>query len=83
MDEPFNAVAAMEDDDEPQMIAVASSNVASVGYSAKKRELYVEFLSGRTYTYTDVAPSEHAALMSAPSVGRALNQIIKPTHSYF
>jgi len=53
--------------------AVASSNVASVGY--RDRVLEVAFKSGGVYRYFDVPPEVHQHLVTAPSVGKVMAAI--------
>lgn len=61
----------------PEMKPVKSSNVESVGYHPESKTLHVKFKGGGHYTHTCVSASEHAALMSAESVGKAYNSNIK------
>ena len=58
-------------------VAVESSNLASVGYSAKLGVLEVEFKSGSIYQYQDVPEALARGLRRAKSKGRYLNQRIK------
>ena len=60
-----------------QRTPVSSSNCASVGYDAATSTLEVEFKRGGIYQYFDVPASEHAALLTAPSVGGYLDARIK------
>ena len=49
---------------------VESSNIAAVGYDPDGQTLHVKFKgSGQVYTYADVAPEQHEALMGADSIG--------------
>lgn len=48
---------------------VQSSNIASIGYDAALQILEVQFKGGLLWQYSEVAPEEHRALMSAPSIG--------------
>lgn len=50
--------------------AVASSNLASVGYAAEAKVLEVEFQSGAIYRYREVPQEVYAALMEASSKGQ-------------
>jgi len=63
-------------------VPVSSSNVASVGYDPNSMILEVEFKNGSIYQYFDVPETEHASLMSAPSVGGYLAQNIKGNYRY-
>ncbi|HET7229470.1 MAG TPA: KTSC domain-containing protein [Longimicrobium sp.] len=60
---------------------VQSSSVGSIGYDARKHLLEVEFRNGGVYRYLDVPEAEYQALRDADSVGRHLNQEIKPFYS--
>lgn len=59
---------------------VASSALKSVGYDPRSRILEVEFVSREVYRYFDVEPAEADALLAAASMGRHLNEWIKPRH---
>lgn len=56
---------------------VSSSNIRSIGYDEDSQTLEVEFNNGGVYEYLGVPPSEHDALMQAPSVGSYLHTHIK------
>lgn len=70
--------------------AVISSNVNAVGYSAAQQILEVQFHPDRhgcakVWQYSPVTPDEHAALVAAPSIGKALhalrqNPVIQERH---
>ncbi|WP_129668775.1 KTSC domain-containing protein [Phytoactinopolyspora endophytica] len=62
--------------------AVSSSVVASVGYDADSRTLEVEFHSGEVYRYLDVPEFDVARLLRAESLGRFLNEWIKPRYEF-
>ncbi len=61
--------------------SVESSNVAAVGYDPVSRMLEVEFKNGGVYQYADVSREDADGLVGAESVGRFLNQMIKPTYA--
>jgi KTSC domain len=61
---------------------VESSALLSVGYDEGSLTLEVEFASGEIYRYFDVDPAEAEALLRAGSMGRYLNEQIKPLHRY-
>lgn len=61
---------------------VDSSNVHSLRYEESSKDLYVKFQSGQTYKYAKVDLVVFTGLKHADSVGRFLNQNIKPFHSY-
>lgn len=56
---------------------VASSVLATVGYSEPDSILEVEFQTGRVYRYLGVPLREYEALLRAPSVGRYFNTRIR------
>jgi lysyl-tRNA synthetase class 2 len=60
--------------------AVESSVLLSVGYDAERRILKVRFRNGRVYAYLDVPPHVHRQLLAAESLGRYLNEFIKPQY---
>jgi hypothetical protein len=64
------------------MINVASSNVASIGYDEDTATLAVQFLNGATYQYFDVPEAEFKGLRGAESVGKYLNEHIKGTYRF-
>lgn len=61
---------------------VNSRTVASVGYDPDGQKLHVTFTSGGRYTYHDVPPDKHAALMMSSSKGQYLHQNIKSDHEF-
>ena len=50
--------------------AVASSNLASIGYCAERRILAVQFQSGTIMQYPDIDPSVAEAFFAAESKGK-------------
>ncbi len=67
---------------EPDMQMVDSSNVDAVGYDAEAREIYVRFISGRTYVYEGADERTFEELRVADSVGSYLNRVLKPSYQY-
>ncbi|GJQ22146.1 MAG: hypothetical protein HBSIN02_25010 [Bacteroidia bacterium] len=63
-------------------IPVTSSTVASVGYDPATLTLEVEFTNGTIYQYFDVPEMEYQNLVGAESVGKHLNNNIKPNYRY-
>ena len=57
--------------------SVSSSNIASVGHDAETNTLEVEFNSGAVWQYASVPQETYEALVSAVSVGKAFNSMIK------
>ena len=62
--------------------AVASSNLASVGYEEQTETLEVEFLGGAVYQYYNVPLNMYEQLMQTPSKGRFLSTYIKNAYAY-
>jgi KTSC domain len=60
-----------------QRQAVKSSVILSVGYDARSATLEVRFRNGRLYEYFGVPPEEVRALLTADSVGKYFNEVIK------
>ena len=63
-----------------QMIPVASSDLASVGY--ENRTLYIAFNSGGVYAYAGVSESVYRQLLAAPSKGKFFHAYIKGVYPY-
>lgn len=57
-----------------EMVKVESSNIRAVGYDGGT--LVVEFAAGSRYEYRGVPADVHAALVSAPSKGKAFRQLV-------
>ena len=66
---------------EPEMQAVDSSTIEAVGYESGKREIYIRFLDGGTYAYSDTDESICKELLSADSIGGYFNRVIKHNYS--
>nr|DAH96251.1 MAG TPA: KTSC domain [Caudoviricetes sp.] len=63
-----------------QMIPVASSNLAAVGYA--DNTLWISFHSGGIYEYSNVPQSVYESLMNAPSKGKYFHAYIKRSYPY-
>ena len=61
---------------------VASSNLASVGYSPDTETLEIEFLNGSVYQYYNVPENMYHQLMGAGSKGKFLHTYIKNAYPY-
>jgi hypothetical protein len=59
---------------------VNSSAVRSVGYDQRSRILEVEFVSGEVYRYLGVERIVYGALLRSDSLGRFVNERIKPRY---
>lgn len=66
----------------PDMIPVDSTTLEKVGYDAENRELYLQFIGGSTYVYSDVSSETHQDLLGAESLGSYVNRQIKPNYAY-
>jgi hypothetical protein len=62
--------------------AIASSMMVSVGYSASRRILEIEFRGGDVYQYRNVAPEVFRALLAAPSKGRFFQRRIDREYEF-
>jgi len=56
---------------------VKSSNVRSVGYDETKQILEIEFTSGAIYQYLNVPENIYVKLMTAPSIGKAVHELLR------
>lgn len=59
------------------VIAVASTTLATVAYDDAGGILQLEFRSGAVYRYVGVPPEVHAGLVRASSKGRYFNEQIR------
>lgn len=64
------------------MIPVVSRDLASVGYEASTKTLYVSFHKGGTYSYSNVPEGVYRGLMSAPSKGQYFRANIRTSYAY-
>lgn len=57
---------------------VKSSLISEIGYDAPTQQMDVRFkTSGGVYRYANVSGELHAQIISAPSIGHAINQTLK------
>lgn len=66
----------------PKMHPVSSSNVAELGYDETNQIVYVRFLNGSLYRYSNVPIYEYEALDNAPSIGSYLHRNYKNVYPY-
>ena len=59
-----------------------STVIRSYRYDPSRRELSVEFQSGRRYTYCDVPGETHAAMKAAFSKGEFFNRHIRDSFTF-
>ena len=64
-----------------QIVALSSSVLSRVVYTAETQTLTVTFTSGRTYRYTGVPVHMFEALRQSPSVGRYFNEYIRGVYA--
>jgi sorbitol-specific phosphotransferase system component IIC len=57
---------------------VSSSSIRSVGYDPQAHTLELEYQTGAVYRYRDVPAAAHRLLLQAPSLGKFVNEQIKP-----
>jgi hypothetical protein len=65
-----------------QRNAVKSSNVKSIGYDSSNEVLEVEFNGGGVYYYKDVPENVVSNVLNAPSIGKALNTLVKKNYEF-
>lgn len=66
----------------PEMVYVDSVSIEAVGYDGDSQELYVRFVSGETYVYSNVTSMTFDAFVTAPSKGSYFNREVKPAHQF-
>lgn len=65
-----------------EMRGVKSTNVAAIGYLARKKWLYIRYRGGATYVYYSVPKEEYLAFISAGSKGKYMHYSIKDSYDY-
>jgi hypothetical protein len=67
----------------PAMRQVTSSTVKAVGHDPETNELHVEWLGhNRTSVYSGVDAEKAKTVMNSWSIGKALNDLVKPHHGH-
>ncbi|WP_343917299.1 KTSC domain-containing protein [Agrococcus citreus] len=66
----------------PRMQPVESSSVDAVGFDPARNELTIRFVDGGTYVYGMVPIAIFEALLDADSIGRFVNDRIKPRYPF-
>ena len=61
---------------------VLSKNIASVSYDDANEILEISFVSGRTYSYSNVSRETYDAFMQHPSKGYFFHHVIKGKFPY-
>ncbi|MCY1644593.1 helicase HerA-like domain-containing protein [Methylorubrum sp. SL192] len=78
----IDAAGVVEQEANMQRIAVASTNLVSIGYDEGAQTLEVEFANGTIYQYYNVGSDLYQQLMEAPSKGQFLNTYLKNAYPY-
>lgn len=65
-----------------KLTPVKSSQISAIGYEEPAKKLVVQFISGGTYQYSNVTAKQHASIMAADSVGKALGPIKSNPKAY-
>lgn len=61
---------------------VESSNVEALGYDEATQELHIQFKGGGLYIYEQVPEEVHDQITRASSIGRAIQQLLKPSYTF-
>ena len=65
-----------------QRVPLESRTLASALYDPERRQLELEFLSGKRYLYFQVPPHCYEALLQAESKGRYFNRSIRKRFAF-
>jgi len=63
-----------------RMVPVESSNIESIGW--ENNNLYVKYLTGKTYLYEGVSEDLFYELLGSRSKGHIMNETIKPNYKF-
>ena len=63
-------------------VSVISSNVDSIAYNLKERDLYVRFKGGSTYCYRQVPEQVAKDMFNCSSMGRFVHQRLKGEYGF-
>jgi hypothetical protein len=66
----------------PPMIGVRSSNVDAIGHDPAAMALHIRFKGGAHYVYENVPRDVYQQMFSTDSVGRYINQHVKPKFTH-
>ncbi len=64
------------------LVAVNSSSVRGIGYDEDRHALFVRFIDGELYEYSNVPVAEVIDLLQAESIGWFVNKRIKPYYDH-
>lgn len=79
---PYDCVRAELHDDYIVVAGIDSTSVKKFLYDMNSQALMVEFQNETTYYYWDVPFSVVRELLGTHSVGKALNEFVKPHYQY-
>ena len=65
-----------------EQININSSAITSLVYCCDKKELYVSFISGIEYCYTNVPHEKYISLKYSDSIGKYFNKFIKNEYDH-
>ena len=65
-----------------EWIEVVSSNIKAVSYFKKNQELRIRFKNDSEYVYYQVPKTLFDDMINAESVGKFLNDFVKPNYQY-
>lgn len=60
-----------------ELVPVSSKAIRAIGHDAANETLYIEFSSGRTYSYARVPREVYEWLLRAPGKGGLFNRLIR------
>lgn len=65
-----------------EYVSINSSNIYTIGYDKKKKELEITFKSNNVYIYKDVSSKRFYNLANAKSVGRYFSKFIRNNYPF-
>lgn len=66
----------------PAMKPVTSQTVAQIGHDPETNDLHVTWKNGKTSVYSGVDADKAKQVMSAWSINKALNEMVKNQHDH-
>jgi len=65
-----------------EIVEVASTNIARIGYDAAKQLLFVKFVGSGWYAYRDVPADKHKEFLESESKGKHFHAKIRPNYLF-
>ena len=65
-----------------QKVFENSSQVKAIRYFSGSKTLEIDFVSGKTYQYYEVPESTYESALISESIGKFVNQHVKPVFEY-